>query len=34
MENNLSTDDKKNNSNKVENFAELLEDLFLKKLKK
>ena len=33
MENNLSTGDKKNKSNKVENFAELLEESFSKKLK-
>ena len=34
MENNLSTDDKKNKSNKVENFAELLEESFSKEVKK
>ena len=34
MENNLSTGDKKNKSNKVENFAELLEESFSKEVKK
>ena len=34
MEKNLSTGDKKNKSNKVENFAELLEESFSKEVKK
>ena len=34
MQNNLSTNDTKNKSKKVENFAELLEESFPKRLKR